>query len=216
MNSPALFRPLTPATIGLTGLTPLLAVSATLLSGLAAGLACFFILLLSGATVVCLRGLIPARLRLVYLLLIAATWTTVVDLALQAGALPVRERMGVYLPLLAMNTALLHQLARLASEARQGAKEQVLATLKQGLAAVALLALVGLLREAVARGGVLTDGSRLGLAGVFSPAPLAPGLSLFDQPAGALIAFGLLLAACAAGRQAWGKAPASTLDRALS
>lgn len=215
MNSPALFTPLTPATIALTGLTPLLAVSATLLSGLAAGLACFFILLLSGATVICLRGLIPARLRLVYLLLIAATWTTVVDLALQAGALPVREQLGVYLPLLAMNTALLHQLARLASEARQGAKEQGLALLKQGLTAVALLALVGLLREAAARGGVLTDGEGLGLAGLFSPAPLAPGLSLFDQPAGAFIAFGLLLAACAGVRQAWGKTPASTPGRAL-
>lgn len=215
MNSPALFRPLTPATIGLTGLTPLLAVSATLLSGLATGLACFFILLLSGATVICLRGLIPARLRLVYLLLIAATWTTVVDLVLQAGALPVREQLGVYLPLLAMNTALLHQLARLASEARQGAKEQGLAIIKQGLAAVALLALVGLLREAAARGGVLTDGQGLGLAGLFSPAPLTPGLSLFDQPAGAFIVFGLLLAACAGVRQAWGKAPASAPGRAL-
>lgn len=215
MNSPALFTPLTPATIALTGLTPLLAVSATLLSGLAAGLACFFILLLSGATVICLRGFIPARLRLIYLLLIAATWTTVVDLALQAGALPVREQLGVYLPLLAMNTALLHQLARLASEARQGAKEQGLALLKQGLMAVALLALVGLLREAAARGGVLTDGEGLGLAGLFSPAPLAPGLSLFDQPAGAFIAFGLLLAACAGVRQAWGETPASTPDRAL-
>ena len=214
MNPPALFRPLTPATIGLTGLTPLLAVSTTLLGGLAAGLACFFILLLSGATVVCLRGLIPARLRLVYLLLIAATWTTVVDLALQAGALPVREQLGVYLPLLAMNTALLHQLARLASEARQGAKAQGLALLKQGATAVALLALAGLLREAVARGGVLTDGQGLGLAGLFSPAPLAPGLSLFEQPAGAFIAFGLLLAACASVRQAWGKTPASTPDRA--
>ena len=213
MNSPALFAPLTPATIALTGLTPLLAVSATLLSGLAAGLACFFILFLSGATVICLRGLIPARLRLVYLLLIAATWTTVVDLALQAGALPVRKQLGVYLPLLAMNTALLHQLAGLASEARQGAKEQGLTLLKQGLIAVALLALVGLLREAAARGGVLTDGEGLGLAGLFSPAPLAPGLSLFDQPAGAFIAFGLLLAACAGVRQAWGKTPASTPDR---
>ena len=214
MNSPALFRPLTPATIGLTGLTPLLAVSATLLGGLAAGLACFFILLLSGATVVCLRGLIPARLRLVYLLLIAATWTTVADLALQAGALPVREQLGIYLPLLAMNTALLHQLARLASEAGQGAKAQGLALLKQGATAVALLALVGLLREAVARGGVLTDGQGLGLAGLFSPAPLAPGLSLFEQPAGAFIAFGLLLAACASVRLAWGQAPASIPERA--
>ena len=214
MNSPALFGPLTPATIALTGLTPLLAVSATLLGGLAAGLACFFILLLSGATVVCLRGLIPARLRLVYLLLIAATWTTVADLVLQAGALPVREQLGVYLPLLAMNTALLHQLARLASEARQGAKAQGLALLKQGATAVALLALVGLLREAVVRGGVLTDGQGLGLAGLSSPAPLAPGLSLFEQPAGAFIAFGLLLAACASVRQAWSKAPASTPDRA--
>lgn len=213
MNSPVLFSPLTPATIGLTGLTPLLAVSATLLSGLAAGLAGFFILLLSGATVICLRGLIPARLRLVYLLLIAATWTTVVDLALQAGALPVREQLGVYLPLLAMNTALLHQLARLASEARQGAKEQGLATLKYGLTAVAVLALVGLLREAAARGGALTDAQELGLAGLFSPAPLTAGLSLFAQPAGAFIAFGLLLAACAAVRQAWGQAPASARAR---
>ena len=199
--------PLTPATIGLTGLTPLLAVSTTLLSGLAAGLTCFFILLLSGATVVCLRGLIPARLRLVYLLLIAATWTTVVDLALQAGALPVREQLGVYLPLLAMNTALLHQLAQLAAEARQGAKEQGLAVLKQGQAAVALLALVGLLREAAARGGALTDSQELGLAGLFSSAPFTAGLSVFDQPAGAFIAFGLLLAACASVRQAWDKAP---------
>lgn len=214
MNSPALFAPLTPATIGATGLTPLLAVSATLLSGLAAGLACFFILLLSGATVVCLRGFIPARLRLVYLLLIAATWTTVVDLALQAGALPVREHMGVYLPLLAMNTALLHHLARLASEAWQGAKAQVLATLKQGLAAVALLALAGLLREAAARGGVLTDAQELGLAGLSSLAPFTAGLSLFGQPAGAFIAFGLLLAAIAGVRQAWGNAAASAPGRA--
>ena len=216
MNSPVLFNPLTPTTIGLTGLTPLLAVSATLLSGLAAGLACFFILLLSGATVFCLRGFIPARLRLVYLLLIAATWTTVVDLALQAGALPVREQLGVYLPLLAMNTALLHQLARLAAEARQGAKEQGLALLQHGLTAVAVLALVGLLREAAARGGALTDAPGLGLAGLFSPAPLTAGLSLFAQPAGAFIAFGLLLAACAAIRQAWGKAPAAAPDRARS
>ena len=216
MNSPVLFNPLTPTTIGLTGLTPLLAVSATLLSGLAAGLACFFILLLSGATVFCLRGFIPARLRLVYLLLIAATWTTVVDLVLQAGALPVREQLGVYLPLLAMNTALLHQLARLAAEARQGAKEQGLALLKCGLTAVAVLALVGLLREAAARGSALTDAQGLGLAGLFSPAPLTAGLSLFGQPAGAFIAFGLLLAACAAIRQAWGKAPAAAPDRARS
>lgn len=197
MTYPDLTRSLDPATLTLAGLTPLLVVSATLVSGLAMGLVFFAVLCLTGITVSCARRFITADTGLVYLLLISAAWVSIIDLLMQAGCFALREQLGIYLYLLAMNTTLLFHLE--AFPLRKTLRESAPASLKTALAGAALLTVTGLLRELAARGGTLTD-IRL-LSNFEALASLQPaylyrgGLRLFDTSAGAFIMFGLLLAA---------------------
>ena len=197
MYYPDLTKSLEPATLSLVGLTPLLAVCTTLLSGLAMGLAYLAVLILTGATVSCTRRFIPERFSPVYLLLIAATWVSMIDLLLQAGCHALRSEMGIYLYLLAMNTALLIHLERF--PLHEDLARSTRAGMKSALTGSALLTATGLLRELAARGGVLTDIDLLShVEGLDSLQPFyvfSSGLHLFDSSAGALIVFGLLLAA---------------------
>ena len=197
MYYPDLTKSLEPATLSLVGLTPLLAVCTTLLSGLAMGLAYLAVLILTGATVACTRRFIPERFSPVYLLLIAAAWVSIIDLLLQAGCHALRSEMGIYLYLLAMNTALLMHLERF--PLHEDPARSTRAGMKSALTGSALLTATGLLRELAARGGVLTDIDLLShVEGLDSLQPFyvfSSGLHLFDSSAGALIVFGLLLAA---------------------
>ncbi|MCY4155627.1 MAG: hypothetical protein OXD47_07415 [Gammaproteobacteria bacterium] len=199
--SPEVSKSLPPAVLNLVGLTPLLAVCTTLLSGLCMGLALLAALLLSALTVAAVGHILPSRYRvarysLVYVLLIAATWVSVIELLLQAWSYALREQLGIYLYLLAMNTTLLLQLER--APLQQGLGNRLPACLRPALTGVALLTLTGLVRELVTQGGVLTDIQLLAQAPWLhglQPVPLfSGGLHLFGAGAGAFMVFGLLLA----------------------
>ena len=155
MQHPDLLKSLEPTTIGLVGLTPMLAVCTTLISGLSIGLIYLAVLILTSITVSFSRHFIPLRLKPMYLLLITSTWVTIIDLLLQAWLYPVRNQLGIYIFILAMNTALLYHLEE--SSLKSRFKESGLLSLKTGLMATALLTVTGLLRELTARGGILTD-----------------------------------------------------------
>lgn len=196
MSYPDLTRSLDPATLSLVGLTPLLAVCTTLVSGLAMGVVFLAVLCLTGVTVSCTRRFITGDTSLIYLLLISAAWVSIMDLLMQAGWFALREQLGIYLYLLAMNTTLLFHLEASSLQKRFG--ENVRAILKTGLTGVGLLTLTGLLRELAARGGILTDihlFSHIERLESLQPAYLfSGGLHLFGTSAGAFIMFGLLLA----------------------
>lgn len=209
MHYPDLTRSLDGATLSLVGLTPLLAVCTTLASGLAMGLAYLAALLLSSLTVSCSRRFLPARTGLIYLLLVSAAWVSAIDILMQAGCHALREQLGIYLSLLAMNTSLLLHLEGCPLRMNSGAT--VPAGPVTALTGAALLAVTGLLRELAAGGGVLTDLHLL--FPVAAPALPQPvylfdgGLHLFGAHAGAFIIFGLLLAVLShvtrpAGREA--------------
>ena len=196
MSYPDLTRSLDPATLNLAGLTPLLAVCTTLISGLSMGLVFLAVLCLTGTTVSCARRFITADTGLIYLLLVSAAWVSIIDLLMQAGWFALREQLGIYLYLLAMNTALLFHLEASSLQKRFG--DNVRSILKTGLTGVGLLTLTGLSRELAARGGILTDihlFSHIERLESLQPAYLfSGGLHLFDTSAGAFIMFGLLLA----------------------
>lgn len=193
-----------PATLSLVGLTPLLAVCTTLVSGLAMGLVLLIVLLLSAVTVSGIRRFIPRRFSLVYLLLIAAAWVCVIDLLMQAWFYALREQLGIYLYLLAMNTTVLIHLE--AAPLRQQLRDSAPAGLGAALPGSVLLTVTGLARELAAQGGVLTDTRLLAHSdwlGGLQPICFLPGaLHLFDTSAGAFIVFGLLLAFRSAVRSA--------------
>ena len=155
MSYPDLTRSLDPATLSLVGLTPLLAVCTTLISGLSMGLVFLAVLCLTGVTVSCARRFMTADTNLIYLLLISAAWVSFIDLLMQACCFAIREQLGIYLYLLAMNTTLLFHLEASSLQKRFG--ENAPSILKTGLTGVGLLTLTGLLRELASRGGILTD-----------------------------------------------------------
>lgn len=196
MNYPDLSKSLEPATLSLVGLTPLLAVCTTLLSGLTMGFVYLAVLMLTSITVSCTRHIIPVRFKLVYLLLISAAWVSMLDVTMQACCYALRNELGIYLSLLAMNTTLLFHLQ--ASSLQKSFRENTPTILKTAITGVTLLTLTGLLRELAAQGGVLTDIRLLsyveGLASLQPCYIFTSGLPLFDSSAGAFIVFGLLLA----------------------
>lgn len=197
MAYPDLTRSLDPAVLGLVGLTPLLAVCTTLVSGLAMGLAYLAVLSLTGATVSFTRRFIPGGASVTCLLLVSAAWVSIVDVLMQACCYALREQLGMYLYLLAMNTTLLLHLE--ATPLRQTFGESVPAGPGPALTGAVLLTVTGLLRELAAGGGILTDVhllARIEWLDFLEAAYLfRGGLHLFDTSAGAFIIYGLLLAA---------------------
>ena len=194
---PDLSKSIEPVSLSLVGLTPLLAVCTTLFSGLSMGLAYLAVLTLTGATVSSTSRFIRKPFISVYLLLISAAWVSIIDLLLQAWCYALRNELGIYLLLLAMNTTILFRLE--ASTRQKSFRESKRANLKAALAGAALLTATGLLRELLVQGGILTDLHLLSpvehLAFLQPLYLFTSGLHLFDSSAGAFIVFGLLLAA---------------------
>ena len=161
------------------------------------GLAYLAVLTLTGATVSSTSRFIRKPFMSVYLLLISAAWVSIIDLLLQAWCYALRNELGIYLLLLAMNTTILFRLE--ASTRQKSFRESARANLKAALAGAALLTATGLLRELLVQGGILTDLHLLSpvehLAFLQPLYLFTSGLHLFDSSAGAFIVFGLLLAA---------------------
>ena len=172
----------------LLGLCPLLAVSNTV--GNAAGLAAASALVLTGsaALVALARKLIPADVRLPCFVLIIATFTTVANLAMEAFAFELHQRIALFVQIIVTNCMILGQIERVAY------KETVGKTLLDALGAsagfAAAILVLGAVRELIAL-----------------------GFPLAAMPAGAFLVAGLLLALVAALEQRLARRQA-TRDRA--
>lgn len=85
------------------GLCPALAVTNSVINGLAMGLATAFVLVMSSLMVSSLRRLIPAAVRLSTFVLIIATFVTVADFVLQARVPGVHRELGAFVALIVSN-----------------------------------------------------------------------------------------------------------------
>ena len=153
----------------LLGLCPLLAVSNTVAN--AAGLAIASAVVLTGsATVVALvRKLIPKDVRLPCFVLIIATFTTVVGLAMEAYAFALHQRIALFVQIIVTNCMILGQIERVASQERVG--RTLLEALGTSAGFAAAILVLGATREL-----------------------LAIGFPLAAMPAGAFLVAGMLLA----------------------
>ena len=184
-----------PALVQLLGLCPLLAVSNTGINGLSLGIATALTVLISNVTVSTCRHLILPAIRIpIYVILISGI-VTMIGLLMNAYAHEIYLRLGLFIPLIITNCAILARAESFAS------KNTVLASFIDGLAtgigfALVLFAL-GAIREFIASGTVLSDAHLLFGGAPFTLLQLGDqyrGLLLAILPPGAFIAFGLLLA----------------------
>ncbi|MBK1648313.1 electron transport complex subunit E [Rhabdochromatium marinum] len=184
------------ALVAMLGLCPLLAVTTTATNGLGMGLATTAVLVLSNATVSLIRNLVKPEVRLPVFVLVIASFVTAVELSMQAYLYDLYLVLGLFIPLIVTNCAIIGRAEAFASKARLD--QAIVDGLAMGLGFTLVLMVLGGLRELLGQGTLFYQAELLlgeGAAGF--------GLSLGDNfhgallvmlPPGAFIGLGMLIA----------------------
>ena len=180
----------------LLALCPLLAVTSTATNGLGMGLASTAVMVMSGATVAVYRHFITPEVRIPVFVLIIATIVTLVDMAMNAWTHELHKVLGLFIPLIVTNCAILGRAESFAS--RQSIVPATLDGLAMGVGFTVSLVLLGLVREILGSATVFANASLL-LGSSFSFLELTliedyRGFLLAILPPGGFIALGFILA----------------------
>jgi len=177
-------------------LCPLLAVTGTATNGLGLGLATLVVMVASGLLVSSLRGLITPQVRIPVFVLIIATLVTLVDLAMNAWLHDLHKVLGLFIPLIVTNCAILGRAESFAS--RNRIAPAVFDGLMMGVGFTLVLVTLGAMRELIGSGTLFANASLLlGEAMGFLEMRLIPdyrGFLLMILPPGGFLALGFLLA----------------------
>jgi Na+-translocating ferredoxin:NAD+ oxidoreductase subunit E len=178
--------------IGTLAVCPLLAKSVSLLTAVNMALGLLVVLICSVLTVSICRRYIPNNVSLIVILIISVTWVTVLDLLLQAHWFEMSQVLGLYIPLLAMNSFMLYALEKTALYISP--LDALKVTLNYGVAIFVIVVFVGGVRELFGQGSLLSD-SEVFLGKDYSFLTISEsGFSLLLSAPGALIILGLILA----------------------
>lgn len=185
------------ALVALLGLCPLLAVSNSVVNSLGLGLATTAALVLSNGLISLIRSHVIREIRLPVFVLIIAAVVTVIDLSMNAWFHDLHRILGLFIPLIVTNCAIIGRAEAYAS--RQPVDRALLDGFAMGLGFTFALVLLGAGRELVG-GGTLLDRADL----LFGPAAKGWTLHLLRDyggfllavlPPGAFLGLGLLVAA---------------------
>jgi len=192
----------------LLGLCPLLAVTNTVVNGLALGLATMLTLMVSNLAVSVMRGLLKPEIRIPAFVLIIASVVTVIELLMHAFFYDLFRVLGIFIPLIVTNCAIIGRAEAFASRNRP--LPSLVDGFATGLGFCITLVLLGALRELTGRGTLfsgadmlLGDWARLLTLTII---PEHPGFLLAMLPPGAFLGLALLIAA----RNAWAARKAGT------
>ena len=186
-----------PGLVQLLGLCPLLAVTSTVTNALGLGLATLLVLICSNATVSAVRQWVPKEVRIPIFVLIIASFVSCVQLIMQAYTFELYKALGIFLPLIVTNCAIIGRAEAYAS--KNPLKQATFDGLMMGIGFALVLLVLGAIREILGQ-GTLFDGAHL-LLGDWALALRVEVLQLDNQfllailPPGAFIVMGLLIAA---------------------
>lgn len=185
-----------PGLVQLLGLCPLLAVTATVTNALGLGLATLLVLVCSNATVSAIRHWVPKEIRIPIFVLIIAAFVTCVQLLMNAYTYGIYQSLGIFLPLIVTNCAIIGRAEAYAS--KNPIKQASFDGLMMGLGFALVLFVLGAIREILGQ-GTLFDGAHL-LLGDWASVLRIEVIHLDSQfllailPPGAFIAMGFIIA----------------------
>jgi Na+-translocating ferredoxin:NAD+ oxidoreductase subunit E len=181
--------------VQLLGLCPLLAVSTSLVNGLGLGMATTLVLVASNLTVSMIRDFIRPEIRIPVFVLVIASFVTAVELAMNAWFHELFRVLGIFIPLIVTNCAIIGRAEAFAS--RQPAPLAALDGLAMGVGFTGVLVTLGAARELLGQGTLLSGAHMmLGEFGHGLELRLADGGFLLALlPPGAFIGLGLMVAA---------------------
>ncbi len=183
------------ALVALLGLCPLLAVSNTAINGLGLGLATTMVLLLSNTTVSLIRNFVRPEVRLPVFVMVIASFVTAVELSMQAWFFELYLVLGIFIPLIVTNCAIIGRAEAFAS--KNSPVRAIADALAIGIGFTLVLFTLGALRELIGQ-GTLFAGADL----MFGPAAADWMLKITNYkgaliailPPGAFLGLGFMIA----------------------
>ena len=140
-------------------LCPLLAVTSTATNGLGMGLATTVVLILSNLVVSLVRNIVSQEVRIPVFVLLIASIVTLVDMYLDAYLHELYKVLGLFIPLIVTNCAILARAESFAS--RQPVSPSMADGLMMGIGFTFSLVLLGACREILGSGTLFANASLL-------------------------------------------------------
>ncbi len=184
------------ALVALLGLCPLLAVTNNIVNAIGLGLATTFVLIASNTTVSIFRNQIRKEVRIPIFVLLIASFVTIVELLMQSYFYDLYLILGIFVPLIVTNCAILGRAEAFASKNTWG--KSALDGLMMGIGFSIILIILGAMRELIGS-GTLFDQSALLLGSLGDTLSVVvfedyQGTLLAILPPGAFIGLGLIVA----------------------
>lgn len=185
-----------PALVQLLGLCPMLAVTSTVVNALGLGLATMVVLVGSNVAVSLIRNYVTDAVRLPAFVMIIASFTTCIELIMQAYTYELYQILGIFIPLIVTNCAILGRADAFAS--RNPVLPSALDGFMMALGFGVILVALGAMRELIGQGTLFADMQLL-----FGDIAINWKWVVFDDypnvlfvvlPPGAFIGLGLLIA----------------------
>ncbi|MGI1678580.1 MAG: electron transport complex subunit E [Cellvibrionaceae bacterium] len=185
-----------PALTQLLGLCPLLAVTGSVVNALGLGIATMAVLIGSNLVVSMIRNTVSDAVRLPAFVMIIASFTTCTELLMQAFTFELYQILGIFIPLIVTNCAILGRADAFAS--RNPIIPSVVDGFMMGLGFCLVLIAIGAIRELLGA-GTLFSNMHLLFGDVASNWKLTlindyRGFLVAVLPPGAFLAAGLLIA----------------------
>ena len=185
-----------PALVQLLGLCPLLAVTGTVVNALGLGLATMMVLICSNIIVSLIRHHVSDAVRLPVFVIIIATFVTCAELVMKAFTYELYQILGIFIPLIVTNCAILGRAEAFAS--KQSVGMAGLDGFMMGLGFLMVLVCLGAVRELLGQGTLLADMQLLfgASAASWTLRPFGEGYSFLIAilPPGAFLVMGFLMA----------------------
>mgnify|MGYP004497324497 CR=1 FL=1 len=139
-----------PTLVLLLGMCPTLGTTSSAFNGLGMGLATTFVLICSNMVVSSVKKLIPDAVRIPAYIVIIATFTTLVQMLLEAYVPSLYASLGIFLPLIVVNCIVLGRAESFA--AKNNVIDSAMDGIGIGLGFTAALTVIGLVREILGSG----------------------------------------------------------------
>jgi electron transport complex protein RnfE len=178
------------------GLCPLLAVTGTATNGLGMGLATVAVMVACNMLVSYLRALIPSEIRIPVFVVLIAMIVTLVDMVMNAWLHEMHKVLGLFIPLIVTNCAILGRVEAYAS--RRPLAESTVDGLMMGLGFTLALVVLGAAREVLGAGTLFANATLLmGDSFAWLETAVIPdyrGFLLMALPPGGFLMMGFILA----------------------
>ncbi|MFA9459671.1 electron transport complex subunit E [Thiohalorhabdus methylotrophus] len=178
------------------GLCPLLAVSGTAVNGLGMGIATIAVLTLSGTAVSLVRKTVPEEVRIPTFVILIASFVTAVDLLMNAYFHDLHKVLGLFVPLIVTNCAILGRAEAFAS--KNPVPLAAWDGFMMGVGFTGVLVVLGMIREVLGSGTLFAGaGNMFGPSWAWLETTIFPeygSFLLMILPPGAFLVLGFLMA----------------------